>query len=133
MVAVTDTLAVWLNEQTSHRGWTLRQVARKAGVSHTTVIKIANGVHSNPETKTVAGLAKAFGADPVEICRLAGILPPQRSVSDSRAEYTVSDEVRLVQLYRELPEDERGLVMELIERLTGRVVARIVGATDENG
>ena len=79
------------------------------------------------------GIARAFNMPLEDVFRLAGVLPP-RVVSEGRVRYQVGgdDEVRLVQLYRELPEDEQGLVMELIERLTGRVVARIVGATDEN-
>jgi len=52
-----------------------------------------------------------------------------------RYEIDEDDEVRLVRLYRELPEDDRGLVIDLVERLTGRTVARIVGrdATDQSG
>ena len=129
---MSDTLALWLNQQTANHGWTLRQVARKAGVSHTTVIKIANN-ELNPKPVTCRGLAVAFGVDIEEVYRVAGILPARRVISEPRARYDVGedDEVRLVQLYRELPEDERGLVMELIERLTGRVVARIVGPEEQ--
>jgi transcriptional regulator with XRE-family HTH domain len=126
-------LALWLNEQVSVRGWTLRQVARKSGLSHTTVVDIANGQRANPEIGTVTRLAKAFGADPVELCRVAGILPQRRLIGEGRADYDLGedDDVRLIRLYRELPEDEKGFVMELVERLSGRRAARIVGREED--
>lgn len=130
MVSMSTELAVWLNREATRRNLSLRDVAKEAGVSHTTVIGIANGERTNPEAKTVAGLARVFGADPIEVYRLAGILPPRRVVMERGAAYLVNDESRLLELYRELPENDRGLVMDLVERLTGRTVARIVGATD---
>lgn len=123
-------LSEWILTEIDRRGWTLRELARRARLSSSVVASAANGT-SNPGLRLCQGLARATQTPVEEIYRLAGILPAQRIVTETRAAYQIDDETRLLQLYRELPEDDRGLVIDLVERLSGRVVARIVGATDE--
>ena len=127
-----SSFTTWLSRELDERGWSQSEAARRGQISGT-MISMVLSEQARPGLDFMRGIARAFNIPLEDVFRLAGVLPP-RVVSEGRVRYQVGgdDEVRLVQLYRELPEDEQGLVMELIERLTGRVVARIVGATDEN-
>jgi len=51
-------LAVWLEERCKKEGLSLRQAARKTGLSHATIADILKGVHPSPET--IRKLAEAF-------------------------------------------------------------------------
>jgi transcriptional regulator with XRE-family HTH domain len=129
MDTMESDLSEWILAEIDKRGWSLRQLARRAELSHSVVASVANGT-SNAGLEVCMGLARAMHTPLEEIFRLAGILPPRRTISESHAAYRINDEARLLDLYRELPENDKGLVIDLVERLTGRTVARIVGPED---
>jgi len=135
---MSDDLATWLNAETNHRGWSLRQVAVKAGVSHTTIYKIANNERT-PRAETCLAIAGVFGVDIEEVFRKAGLFKmPSERTTIQRAEYSATPSrtetkarsravADLVALYEELSEEDQALVMELVTRLAYRINPRVIG------
>ncbi len=112
---MSDKMATWLNNEIQPRNWSLRSLARRVGVSHTTVIKIANG-ETTPSVDMCRCFADIFGVALDEIMRIAGILPPEPP--------EVAEEKVALRLFRELsPNERRGAIeyLKLRHRLSRRV------------
>ena len=62
----------WLTKELSNRSWSRRELARRAGVSHTWVADVING--REPSWDFCAAIAPAFDMSPVEMLLLAGKL-----------------------------------------------------------
>jgi transcriptional regulator with XRE-family HTH domain len=66
-------LATWLNEQSEERRLSLREIAERAGVSHTTIIRIANNkLKTRPSADVCFGIARALSVPPQRVFRYAG-------------------------------------------------------------
>lgn len=134
VLLMNDTLGAWVVNESNARGWSLREVARRASISQTTVSRIANGERLKVEAETVSRLAHAFGAPVEDALRLAGILPAKAAplpVRQRRVVYEVNGLDRLAELWRGLSVDDQGRLLDLMERLQAPVEPRIVGeATD---
>jgi transcriptional regulator with XRE-family HTH domain len=130
MVCMSVNLATWLNSEVDKRGWTLRYAARRSGISHTTLIRLANG-ESHPTAKVCQGLAAAFGVSIEEIYRMAGLLPGV--VTDHSLEYHVGNNLseRLARAFGRLDLHDQERLVDLAERLAGIVQARIIGDEGE--
>jgi transcriptional regulator with XRE-family HTH domain len=76
---MSDELANWLNEKVKEVG-SARELARRAGVSHTTVSEVMSGVRK-PTFEFCDAVARALHVSPERIFRLAGLLPkrPERN------------------------------------------------------
>jgi transcriptional regulator with XRE-family HTH domain len=127
---MSDNLATYLNAEMDRRGWSLRQMARRAVISHTTVVKMANGV-GHPEVETCQALARALEVPVEDILRMAGILPsapPPNQVRERvRVVYEVNGDDLVLRLWRALsPEDQR-IVRDLMERLVPENQPRVIG------
>jgi transcriptional regulator with XRE-family HTH domain len=103
MSAVPETFGQWLIQQTNTQGFrSLRQLALKAGLAHTTVYDVANGVaRAGPDF--CRAIARALRLPPEAVFRKAGLLPPEPDADE--------DEERLVHLFRSLPGDERQRIL----------------------
>jgi len=125
--------AQWINRQVDQRGWSLRHAAERGGISHTAIIRVANG--QQPPTYDVCmALARAFGLTPESVLRMAKLLPS--AVAERRIVYEANGIDRLVELWRGLSVEDQGRMLDLLERLQAPVEPRIVGeeaATDESG
>ena len=42
------------------RGWTQRDLAKKSGITHATILKLESGVNDNPTMKTLVALSEVF-------------------------------------------------------------------------
>lgn len=101
-------LADWLNGQLVLRSWSIRRLAREAGVSHTLVARMANGEGPFDATSLNA-LADALGVPREEVQRLAGLLrDPARPGDDIQA---------LVRQLQAMPEDLRRDTLALFNAL----------------
>jgi len=69
-----DDLATWLKREIRARGWSMREMARRAGVSHTAIINVVHG-HTRPSAQFCLQLAEALQAPPEDVYRRAGLLP----------------------------------------------------------
>jgi transcriptional regulator with XRE-family HTH domain len=102
-------LSVWLVNKIKDRGWSIRELARRAGVSHTSVAKAVSG-ETRPSPGVCLGIAYAFGELPEDVLRLAGHLPPLPSA--------VAEEHEAVRILRSLPQAERSTVMRMLRGLS---------------
>jgi len=66
-------LVEWLKANMEKNNWGIREVARRAGVSHPTISDLLNG--KEPSLNTSVALAKLFNTTPEFILTLAGIFP----------------------------------------------------------
>ena len=126
IIYMNGELAAWINAKVTEKGWTLRYAARRSGVSHTTLIRVANG-EAHPSARVCQGLAAAFGVSNEDVFRLGGFLP--EVITDQRAIYTVGDNrsERLAAAFGRLGVADQELVVMVAERLAGIVEPRIIG------
>lgn len=81
MTDVKDTLATWLNHQLRLKGWSVRQLAREAHLSHSTVARMSND--QGPfSARSLNAVADTFGVPREEVQRLAGLLRPARAQTE---------------------------------------------------
>lgn len=64
----------WLNEELSKRDWSMRELARRANVSPSTINHVMAG-RRNPGTVLCNGLAQAFNMSPESVLKKAGLIP----------------------------------------------------------
>jgi len=74
MESMSTKLIDWITKEINLRGWSVRELARRAYLSHATI----NGVltekaGAGPDFCT--GIARAFRVPPDQVFRLAGLLP----------------------------------------------------------
>ena len=98
----------WVNQEIAERGWSLRELARRAEISAGTLSEILNEKRGiGPEY--CIGLARAFRVPPEEVFRRADLLPPRDPV--------VEDEERALYLYRRLVPERRRDMVAIMETL----------------
>lgn len=82
---MSNELGQWIEKERKKRGWSQRRLAQEAGISQAPISRIINKVPIDDREqicgeKVAQALARAFGANPVYVFRLARILkPPVRS------------------------------------------------------
>lgn len=112
MDGMSSELIDWLKQQISDRGWSVRETARRAGLSPTPVNLILSG-KANPSLDVYRGLAEAFDIPLDHILRLAGeILPPLEA---QRTENSLLNEGCL--LLSRLPSDDLATAVRFLRGL----------------
>ena len=75
MVVTRNKLNQWIIDKLNELGWSQRELSRRSGVSPTTISDVING--QKPATFDFCkAVAQPLRADPVDVFRLAGLLPP---------------------------------------------------------
>jgi transcriptional regulator with XRE-family HTH domain len=64
----------WVREETYDRGWSIRELERRAGLNRGRISNAAN-LERQPTLEVCQGLARAFDLSVVEVQRHAGYLP----------------------------------------------------------
>lgn len=64
----------WIEDEMTKRGWTIRETARRAGLTHAAISNVLND-QRNPGWNFCVGIARAFGKPPEDVMRRAGLLP----------------------------------------------------------
>lgn len=72
---MNNKLALWLSDELNNRGWSIRELGRRAGVSHTTVASVLSEQRS-PTADFCVAVSKALNVPAESVLRMAGILPP---------------------------------------------------------
>ena len=101
-------LSTWLNEEIRTRGWSERELARRAELSHTAVNNALTG-QFRTRLDTYKGIARAFGMPLDEVLRCAGELPPRAR--------PVEEEEEMIDLFRSLPRVKREAALHMIRGL----------------
>ena len=116
-----EDFVTWLDSELKARGWSTRELARRAGVSPAAISNVLNR-HNRPGKRTCKGVARALETSPEDIFRRAGILPPVPSL-DANAEV-------MLHLFRNLPDDEQERVLTIMRALS---TMHATAADDANG
>lgn len=112
-------LVEWIEGQLRQRDWRPADLARAAGVRDSTISRVLNGnAKAGPELCNA--IAGALGVSPVEVFRIAELLPPSAGKADELSQ----DEAEWLEVYRSLDPDQRktifGVVAGWRDRLLGR-------------
>jgi transcriptional regulator with XRE-family HTH domain len=98
----------WLLEELEDRRWSMREFARRCGVSESTISRVVSGKR-NPSSELCRRMAKVLHLPPERIFREAGLLPPASDESPGIKE--------ALYLFRQLPEDERLRILLIMRTL----------------
>ena len=104
----------WMATELERRGWSMSELARRAGMSHSLVSEVL-AEKRYPTPDFVLAVARGAGADPVTLLRLAGHLPDAPPPTD--LDSTVGD------IFRSLPDTQRNAVAVLLSGLVGKEAA----------
>ena len=105
-----DDFVAWLNAEMEKQGWSLRQTARRTGVSHTTMTNIVNR-QTRPSADFCRRIALVFHAPPEEVLCRAGILPTGSKETPSLREATY--------LFNLLSPEQQDVVLTFVRSLVG--------------
>lgn len=107
MITMDDKLSVWLTRELKKRGWSHRELSRRAKVSQTAVSEaISEG--RNVGCDFCLKIAKALGEPPERIFRMAGLLPALPMEDDPTLR-------SLIEFARGLPAAERLEMLRYVE------------------
>lgn len=67
-------MVFWLTEELENRGWSIRELARRASTSHTTISQVLS-LQREPTWEFCAQIAGALEIPPETVFRKAGLLP----------------------------------------------------------
>ena len=72
---MSNELIDWLNAELAKRNWSVRELAKRAHLSHGTISDVLAG-RTNPGFEFCRKVAKALSYPPDALLRIAGLLPP---------------------------------------------------------
>lgn len=113
-----ETFGEWLNAEVEERGWSFRELSRRAGVSQSAISLVLSGEPPGP--KSCRGIARALNLPVEEVFRRAGILPPSTEKTPSLREL----DHLFTQLTPEQQDDVLTFVRALLEKRKQRRHAR---------
>jgi len=99
-------LASWLDDELAERGWSIREMARRAGVSHTAIASALNR-KGRPSAELCVAIADVLGVSAIEVVQRAGILP---SDPPETAAWR-----RLNAMWDRLSDEDQGRILEIAE------------------
>lgn len=104
-MCMPEKFSEWINAELNQRGWSVRELARRAGVSHGAINNVINELRK-PGSELCSGIAKALKVPPEEVFRHAGILP-------KASEKTVNMQ-EMVYLFDQLEDDDQRNVIAML-------------------
>lgn len=72
----TSRFSEWLSAQLEERGWSQADLAKAAGLTRTAVSQYVNKKRTKPEPESMVAIARALHVSPIEVFRMAELLPP---------------------------------------------------------
>lgn len=108
MIDKMDIFPDWLNTEIKKRGWSLRELGRRAHLSATTISDVIS-TKAKPGYDFCIGVARAFQLPPEVVLRKAGLLP---SITEDQAQ-----DKELLDYFHGLPEDERKRILTIARAL----------------
>ncbi len=80
-----NVLVDWITKETENRGWSMRELARRANLSHATISNVLSQ-QRRPGWDFCVGIAQAFQVPPETVFRKAGLLPSKPETSEQAEE-----------------------------------------------
>ena len=115
----------WLIEEVNKRGWSFRELGRRAGLSSGAISKVITGV-SLPRWEFCRKVALAFNVPAEKVFRLAGLLPPEPKETTNMRE--------MKHLFSQLsPKDQKRFIVFVRTFLEPEVDSTQVVAQTQNG
>lgn len=105
---MNNKLSYWINDELGKKGWSQRELARRAKVSHATISRVIAG-QVEPTFDFCAAIAAQFGEMPEYVFRKAGLLPELPGGDNSPL---VS---RLTEVVKRLPLEDQADILEYAE------------------
>jgi transcriptional regulator with XRE-family HTH domain len=102
------TLSSWLANALKERHLSMRQLAREAHISHTTVAQVISGERT-PTWEFCFSVSRILGADPVSLFRMAGLLPSEPA--------KVMEEEEVGAILRSLSPGARSVILHMLRGL----------------
>lgn len=102
---MNNNLVDWLTEEIENRGWSLRELGRRAGLSHATISNILSG-QTNPGLDFCVGIARALDVSAESVLRRADLLPRRAEETESRRE--------MLYLFDQLTEETQETVITML-------------------
>ena len=94
VVLMKTNLSTWLNERIKESGWSIREVARRANISHSWISNVLSG-QKQPNWDFCVAIAPVFDVPVETLFHMAGLLPQEETISDIS-----SDELDALNLVR---------------------------------
>jgi transcriptional regulator with XRE-family HTH domain len=108
---VPESMAQKIKDLRQQRGMTLEEVANIVGVGKSTVRKWETGMIANMKRDKIASLAQALGTTPAYL--MGWKEDKEETNSPDQIKLTEGEEM-LLKLFRQIPEENRALVLEMI-------------------
>jgi transcriptional regulator with XRE-family HTH domain len=102
----------WIERELFERRWSVREFGRQIGVSATHAGRLAQG--ERPSTRLCHEIARVFGMTHLEVLRRVGHVDPLPD------DYEEHEEVRLLEILRELESGEREELLQFARFLHAR-------------
>lgn len=97
--ATVNELITWVDNERINRGWSMRELARRADLSKSYVHLVLSG-QRGAGTDFCKGIAKAFGVQEEEVFRMAGLLSPIPNPEDKSLR-------EIIEIVQSMTPDER--------------------------
>ena len=110
----SEEFTTWLREEVEGRGWTFRELGRRAGLSSGAISKVMTGT-TEPTWEFCDKIARAMEMSAVDVFRQAGLLPPIPEAREREFE-------RITDMLASLPDGP------LYEETTAAIVAIVESA-----
>ena len=101
----------WLTQQLQEKDLSMRELARKGNISHTTISLVMSG-ERKPTYEFCVGIAKGLGLAQDEVLTLAGKLPKPPEWTPDLQEWTY--------LFEQLTDEDRAEMLQLGRYKAGR-------------
>ena len=109
--AVDNNLSTWILSQLDERGWSQSELARRSGLTRTTISKIISE-QSSLGIDSMTGLAKAFRLPVTEILQQAGLIP---KIPEATAK-----EEQILFMFRQMTPEQQQDVIDYADFISNR-------------
>lgn len=115
MAGVDDILGAWLVKEMDSRGWSVRELSRRAGTSHTTISQVIAG-QRRPTYKFCIQIARALHVPDDDLLVLAGL--------KRQPLQPLEDEQEMIAILRALPAQMRQTIVTMLRALAGSLTGQ---------
>ena len=119
---MTSKLDQWLIQEIKDRGWSIRELARRAELSHGTINSVLAG-RSKPGIDFCLGIAKALRINPIRVFQIAEILPPAPEETPTSRE--------LLYMFMQLDDENQKRIMSITRTFLEEEKERVIIGGEE--